>query len=99
MTDRVWSDSSVEIKGYLGSDLQWMNTHDSQWELPGGHRWQPLVDLYGLRSGEVPYSRVTGELKNGSALSWTIKQSQENTLRYSYVSRWEFTIQAPVHTQ
>ncbi len=92
LTDRIRSRVPVKVESHLGSDLTWSTLNHREWFLPGGHFLRTRSDHKKMRVVNVPYSRKTGELMQGTALEWTIPPAASTGSEISYISRWELHI-------
>lgn len=91
VTDIIRSNKEVNIKSHLGSDFLWAKKSKSEWVLPGRCVLNFRSGFQDIRLLEVPCSRETGSLMQGSALEWKIPMNNDAP-RYSYVSRWKMRV-------
>jgi hypothetical protein len=92
VTDKVKSNSKIEVSMHLGSNFLWKKINNNKWALPGGHVWSGRRGCKDVESMIIPYSEKTGILKSGSAIEWNIPLTVKNQCEYSYVCQWEFKV-------
>ena len=92
ITDKVISSMPINVRNYLGSDLQWNKDKDQNIYNSGLFKLIFEDFNYKIDLGKNLYSRKNLSLKEGVSFKWILNKKKLNKKRYVYRSRFRLVL-------